>query len=246
MFNGLHLEKIDAYRFCIPQDAKSGMRVPGLVYANEKLLKSICQDKALEQVVNVAFLPGIVKASLAMPDAHWGFGFPIGGVAATDIQAGGVVSPGGVGYDINCGVRLLKTNLQHDDLKDKLQDLVYRLFSDIPTGVGSEGEIKVGAKEEREILLKGAAWAVENGMGTEADLECTEENGVMAGADPGMVSKRALQRGKAQSGTLGSGNHFLEVQVIDQLYDREACDTLGLDLGQVTVMIHTPVISFSS
>jgi tRNA-splicing ligase RtcB len=239
MLSDLRLEKIDDYRFRIPQNYKTGMRVPGIIYANEKLLKSICQDKALEQVVNVAFLPGIIQASLAMPDAHWGFGFPIGGVAATDIEAGGVISPGGVGYDINCGVRLLKTNLQHEEVKGKLEDLVCRLFSDVPSGVGSEGDIKVGIKEEKEILLKGARWAVEKGMGTDSDLECTEENGAMAGADPQYVSERAFARGKAQSGTLGSGNHFLEVQVIDQLYDRQACDSLGLELGQVTVMIHT-------
>ncbi len=235
----LALEKIDDYRWRIPKSYKPGMRVPGIIYASEKLLKSIYQDKALEQVANVAFLPGILKASLAMPDVHWGFGFPIGGVAATDIEEGGVISPGGVGYDINCGVRLLKTNLQYDDIKDRLEKLTYRLFSDVPAGVGSEGNIKVGIKEEKEILLKGARWAVEKGFGTEEDLECTEENGQIPGADPSAVSERAFQRGRAQSGTLGSGNHFLEVQVIDQLYDREACDTLGLDLGQVMVMIHT-------
>jgi tRNA-splicing ligase RtcB (3'-phosphate/5'-hydroxy nucleic acid ligase) len=239
MSDTVPLEKIDDYRWRIPQNYKAGMRVPGLIYANEKLLKSINQDKVLEQVVNVAFLPGIIKASFAMPDAHWGFGFPIGGVAACDIQAGGVISPGGVGYDINCGVRLLKTSLQHEDIKDKLEDLVYRLFSDVPAGVGSQGDIIVGTKEEKEILLKGARWAVEKGLGTDSDLECTEENGEMPGADLQAVSERAFARGKAQSGTLGSGNHFLEVQVIDQLYDREACDTLGLNLGQVTVMIHT-------
>ncbi|MEK7226301.1 MAG: RtcB family protein, partial [Bacteroidota bacterium] len=187
----------------------------------------------------VAFLPGIVKASLAMPDMHWGFGFPIGGVAATDIENGGVISPGGVGYDINCGVRMLKTNFQHDEVKDKLKDLVYVLFSDIPSGLGSKGDIKVSAKEEKEILIKGAKWAVEEGYGTEEDLECTEEYGAMQGADPSAVSDRAYERGKAQSGTLGSGNHFLEVQVIDQLYDRDLCDTFGLTLGQITIMIHS-------
>ncbi|MDP2766325.1 MAG: RtcB family protein, partial [Candidatus Methanoperedens sp.] len=148
-------------------------------------------------------------------------------------------SPGGVGFDINCGVRLVKTNLEYDDVKDKLEDLIKRLFSDVPAGVGSEGNIKVGTKEEKQILLKGARWAVENGFGTEDDLECTEENGAIPGAGPEMVSERAFKRGRAQSGTLGSGNHFLEVQVIDQLYDREACDTLGLNLGQVMVMIHS-------
>ncbi|MFH0855974.1 MAG: RtcB family protein [Candidatus Omnitrophota bacterium] len=235
----INLEKIDDFRWKIPKSYKPGMRVPGIIYADEKLLKDIRQDKAMEQVANVAFLPGIVKASLAMPDIHWGFGFPIGGVAATDIENKGVISPGGVGYDINCGVRLLKTNLQFEDLKDKLRDLAYALFSDVPSGVGSKGDIRVSAKEETEILIKGARWAVEKGFGTQDDLDCTEEQGEISGADPAAVSERAYERGKAQSGTLGSGNHFLEVQVIDQLYDRYACDELNLDLGQVTVMLHS-------
>ncbi|MCX5700511.1 MAG: RtcB family protein [Candidatus Omnitrophica bacterium] len=215
------------------------MRVPGIIYADEKLLKDIRQDKALEQVANVAFLPGIVNASLGMPDIHWGYGFPIGGVAATDPENGGVISPGGVGFDINCGVRLLKTNLDYQDVKSRLKELVYALFSDIPSGVGSKGDIKVGVKEEKEILIKGAKWAVSKGYGTEDDLECTEEFGAMSGADPDAVSERAYDRGKAQSGTLGSGNHFLEVQVIDQLYNRDICDELNLNLGQITIMIHS-------
>ncbi len=235
----VNLEKIDDWRFLIPRSYKPGMRVPGIIYTDEKLLKDIRKDQALEQVTNVAFLPGIVRASLAMPDIHWGYGFCIGGVAATDIAEGGVISPGGVGYDINCGVRLLKTGLQYEQIKDKLQDLVYALFSDVPSGLGSKGDIKVSAKEERQILAKGARWAVENGFGIEEDLECTEEYGAIEGADPGAVSERAYERGKAQSGTLGSGNHFLEIQVIDQLYDSELCDAFGLDLGQITVMIHS-------
>jgi tRNA-splicing ligase RtcB len=233
------LEKIDDYRWRIPKSYKGGMRVPGIIYADEKLLKDIRQDKALEQVANVAFLPGIVNASLAMPDIHWGYGFSIGGVAATDIENGGVVSPGGVGFDINCGVRMLKTNFQFDEIKNKIKDLVYVLFSDIPSGVGSKGDIRVSTREEREILVKGSQWAVEKGYGTQEDLECTEEYGAIKGADPEAVSDRAYERGKAQSGTLGSGNHFLEVQAIDQLYDRDLCDEFGLTLGQVTVMIHS-------
>jgi tRNA-splicing ligase RtcB len=233
------LEKIDDYRWRIPKSYKPGMRVPGLIYADEKLLKDIYRDKALEQVANVAFLPGIVNASLAMPDIHWGYGFCIGGVAATDPEKEGVISPAGVGYDINCGVRLLKTNFQYDEIKDKIKDLVYALFSDVPSGVGSKGDIRVSAREEREILIKGAKWAVEKGYGTQEDLECTEEYGAIAGADPSAVSDRAYERGKAQSGTLGSGNHFLEIQVIDQLYGRDLCDEFGLDLGQITIMIHS-------
>jgi tRNA-splicing ligase RtcB len=233
------LEKIDDYHWQIPKSYKPGMLVSGLVYADEKLLKDIYRDKALDQVANVAFLPGIVNASLAMPDIHWGYGFPIGGVAATDIEAGGVVSPGGVGFDINCGVRLVKTNLEYDSIKDKVKDLVYSLFSNVPAGVGSKGDIRVGSKEEKEILVKGAKWAVEKGYGCSDDIEYTEENGAIKGADPEAVSDRAYERGKAQSGTLGSGNHFLEVQVIDQLYDADLCDAFGLNLGQVMVMIHS-------
>jgi len=239
MSEQIHLEKIDDYRWRIPKSYKPGMRVPGLIYADEKLLKDIYQDKALEQVANVAFLPGIVDNSLAMPDIHWGYGFPIGGVAATDIEEGGVISPGGVGFDINCGIRLVRTDLRYEDIKDKLSDLVYALFNGVPAGVGSKGDIRVSAREEKELLVKGAKWAVEQGYGTQEDLECTEENGAISGADPEAVSQRAYERGKAQSGTLGSGNHFLEVQVIDQLFDAELCDTFGLDLGQVTIMIHS-------
>ncbi len=233
------LEKVDNWRWRIPKSYKPGMRVPGFIYADEKLLKDIRQDRALEQVANVAFLPGIVKYSLAMPDIHWGYGFPIGGVAATDVEQGGVISPGGVGFDINCGVRLLKTNFQHDEIKDRVKDLVYVLFSDVPSGVGSKGQITVSQKQEREILVKGARWAVQRGYGIEDDLECTEEFGAIAGADPSAVSQRAYERGKAQSGTLGSGNHFVEIQVIDQLYDSKLCDEFGLMLGQITVMIHS-------
>jgi tRNA-splicing ligase RtcB len=235
----IKLEKIDDFRWRIPRSYKPGMRVPGLIYADEKLLKDIYQDKALEQVANVAFLPGIVSYSLAMPDIHWGYGFPIGGVAATDIEEGGVISPGGVGFDINCGVRLMRTNLEYTDVKDKIKDLVYRLFSDVPAGVGSKGDIRLSAKEEKEILIKGSQWAVANGYGIEDDLDCTEERGAITGADPDAVSERAYQRGKAQSGTLGSGNHFLEIQVIDQLYDAELSDAFGLNLGQIMVMIHS-------
>ena len=233
------LEKIDDYRWRIPKFYKPGMRVPGIIYADEKLLKDIRQDKALEQVANVAFLPGIVNASLAMPDIHWGYGFSIGGVAATDIENEGVIAPGGIGFDINCGIRMLRTNFQYEEIKDKIKDLVYALFSDIPSGVGSKGDIRVSQREEKEILVKGSRWAVERGYGTEEDLECTEENGAIQGADPDAVSERAYERGKAQSGTLGSGNHFLEVQVIDQLFDRGLCDEFGMNLGQVTLMIHS-------
>ena len=233
------LDKIDDYRFRVPKSYKNGMRVDGIIYADDKLIAGIRQDKAMEQVANVAFLPGIVGASLAMPDIHWGYGFPIGGVAATDIEEGGVISPGGVGFDINCGIRLLRTDFQYDEIKDEISNMVAGLFSDVPSGVGSKGDIRVSGREEREILLKGAKWAVAKGFGVKDDLECTEEYGAIIGADPDAVSQRAYERGKAQSGTLGSGNHFLELQVIDQVYERDIADEFGLSLGQLTIMIHS-------
>ncbi|MFZ5800082.1 MAG: RtcB family protein, partial [Candidatus Omnitrophota bacterium] len=185
------LQKIDDCRFRIPKSYKSGMRVDGIIYADERLLEDIRHDKACEQVANVAFLPGIVNYSLAMPDIHWGYGFCIGGVAATDPDNGGVVSPSGVGYDINCGIRMVRTNLRFADIKDKIKDLTYALFSNIPSGVGSKGDIRVSAREEKEILVKGAEWAVERGYGLAEDLECTEENGAISSADPDAVSDRA-------------------------------------------------------
>jgi len=233
------LEKIDDLRYRISKSYKSGMRVPGIIYADNKLLESIKNDKAPEQVANVAMLPGIVKYSLAMPDIHWGYGFPIGGVAATDIKEGGVISPGGVGFDINCGVRLLKTNLTEKDIKSKAKDLAVALYNNIPAGVGSEGKIRVNVAEEKKILQNGSKWAVSKGFGTKEDLEYTEDRGCMEGADPSIVSERAYTRGKKQSGTLGSGNHFVEVQVVDQIYDEEKVQTFGIEKGQVTVMIHS-------
>jgi len=207
------LEKIDEYRWQIPKSYKAGMRVPGLIYASRDMLESILDEQAPEQVVNVAFLPGIVRYSLAMPDIHWGYGFPIGGVAAMQIDDG-VVSPGGVGFDINCGVRLLRTNLTEEEVLPKIRKFVDALYGSVPSGVGSEGKIKLRSREIDEVLIKGSRWAVEHGFGRQADLETTEENGEMAGADPGKVSHRAKERGSPQLGTLGSGNHFLEVAVV--------------------------------
>jgi tRNA-splicing ligase RtcB len=233
------LEKIDECRFRIPKSYKQGMRTDGIIYADEKVIEDIRHDKAAEQVANVAFLPGIVSCSLAMPDIHWGYGFPIGGVAATDIENGGVISPGGVGFDINCGVRLVRTNFQFEEIKNKIKDLVYVLFSDIPSGVGSKGDIRVSQREEKELLVKGSRWAVEKGYGVEDDLTYCEEEGAISGADPEVVSDRAYERGKAQSGTLGSGNHFLEVQVVDKIYDSQVAGVFGVTEGQITVMIHS-------
>ena len=231
-----NLKKIHDYLFEIPQTG--AMRAPARIYASEKMLKNIFRDNAPEQAANVAWLPGIVGASLAMPDIHWGYGFPIGGVAAFDVETG-VVSPGGVGYDINCGVRLLKTDLQLSDVQPKMRQIVDQLFRDIPSGVGSRGPLKLSSKDEKQMLRDGAHWAVARGYGAQKDLDKIEENGRMAGADPDLVSLRALERGAAQLGTLGSGNHFVEVGVVDEIFDPAAVQALGLHKGQITLIIHT-------
>ena len=233
------LNKIDDYRWEIPKSYKPGMLVPGLVYADEAMLEAIREEQSLEQVANVAFLPGIVRRSMAMPDIHWGYGFPIGGVAATRVSDG-VISPGGVGYDINCGVRLLRTNLNEDEVRPKIKELVNALFHDVPSGLGSEGKIRVGEREIDEVLIDGAHWAVKRGFGRPEDLEATEETGRMKGAVPDKVSARAKKRGAPQSGTLGSGNHFLEVQIVSEIYDQVAAKAMGIDrVGQVLLLIHT-------
>jgi tRNA-splicing ligase RtcB len=233
------LNKIDDYRWEIPKSYKEGMRVPGLIYADAAMLEAIKEEQSLEQVANVAFLPGIASRSLAMPDIHWGYGFPIGGVAAMRVSDG-VISPGGVGYDINCGVRLLRTNLNEDEAKPKIKELINMLFHEVPSGLGSEGKIRVGEKEINEVLIDGAHWAVKRNFGLPQDLEATEETGRMKGADPDKVSARAKKRGAPQSGTLGSGNHFLEVQVVREIYDDIAAKTMGIErIGQVLLLIHT-------
>ncbi len=232
------LNKIDDYRWEIPQDYASGMRVPGLIYASSKLLEMIRRDQAPEQVANVAFLPGIVNHSLAMPDIHWGYGFPIGGVAATTLDDG-VISPGGVGFDINCGVRLVRTDLTLKEVKTRIESLVSELFRMIPSGVGSKGRIKISYNELRKLLERGAEWAVERGYGWEEDILLTEEEGCMKDANPNLISQHALERGKPQLGTLGSGNHFLEIQLIEKIYDASIAGELGLEEGNVSIMIHT-------
>ena len=228
----IKLEKIDDYRWLIPRSGD--MRVPGLIFSSSELIAAVKEDQSLVQVRNVATLPGIVNYALAMPDIHWGYGFPIGGVAAFDINEG-VVSPGGVGYDINCGCRLMTTALYADEIRPKIRDLISALFRDIPTGVGSSGPIKLSKKDEQKVARKGAAWAVENGYGHPEDLERTEDNGTMSGANPSVLSERAVKRGADQLGTLGSGNHFLEIQVVEKIYDKEVADTFGLFEGQLTV-----------
>ncbi len=236
--SGYELIPINDFVWEIP--VQGGMKVPGRIYASRKMIEKYLQnDESVKQVVNVAHLPGIQKYSLAMPDIHWGYGFPIGGVAATDVQEG-VISPGGVGYDINCGIRLVRTNLTLEQVEPRLQKLVDNLFHHIPTGVGSSGAIrKLSPKEIRKILQKGAAWAVENGFGEENDLLLTEENGCLPGADPDAVSTRAIERGLDQAGTLGSGNHFLEVQLVEEIYDEKIAAVFGLFKGQITITIHT-------
>ncbi len=233
------LTKIDEYQWRIPKSYMQGMRVDGIVYANEKLLQQAKSDEALQQVANVAHLPGIVKYSLAMPDLHWGYGFVIGGVAATDPHADGVVSPGGIGYDLNCGVRLIRTNLDIKQVEGKTKNLVGKLFDNIPCGVGSSGRIRLSVQEEKEMLTKGSRWAIEREYGHIEDLQFTEASGFLSFADSNAPSKRALERGKNQLGTLGSGNHFLEVQVVDRVLYREAAEVMGLTEGQICVMIHT-------
>ena len=233
------LEKIDDYRWRIPTSYLKGMRVPGIIYSDAKMLKSIVKDNAPQQVANAAHLPGIVRASLGMPDIHWGYGLPIGGVVATDIEAGGIVSPGATGFDINCGIRLIRTNLMISDVKERLKELVDKLYTKVPSGVGSTGKIRADFREEKNILIKGAKWAVEKGFGWASDIENCEEGGAIAGADPSKVSDRAHQRGSKQPGTLGSGNHFLEVQVVDQIFHEDIAEVFGIKKGQITVMVHT-------
>ncbi len=213
------------------------MRVPARIYATEAMLESIFSDDAPQQVVNVAQLPGIVGASMAMPDMHSGYGFPIGGVAAFDVEEG-IVSPGGVGYDINCGVRLMASRILREELKDRIETLMNALFSRIPSGVGASGAMKVSRKDLRAIALEGSRWALRRGLGTPGDLEHTEENGCMEGANPEAVSDHAWKRAEEQVGTLGSGNHFLEVGYVSEVYDEAVARTMGLDLDRITVFIH--------
>ncbi len=234
----MKLQRIDESRWRIPREGK--MRVEGIVYASDAMMAELRGDPCLQQVANVAHLPGILRASLAMPDIHWGYGFPIGGVAATDAEEG-VISPGGVGYDINCGVRLLRTGIMRDDLdQDALREVVKQLYRSIPTGVG-EGrrDLRLSGDDLSGVLRDGAAWAVDRGMGFKRDLAVLEEGGSLPQAEAQQVSPRARERGSAQLGTLGSGNHFAEVQKVAEVYDEKAARAYGLRRGQVTVMIHS-------
>ena len=233
------LEQVSPFQFRIPKDYREDMRVDGMIFADDALIGHIKADQGPEQVANVATLPGIQKASLAMPDIHWGYGFCIGGVAATDPEEGGVISPGGVGYDINCGVRLLRTDLQWSDAKDRIRTLVEKLFRDIPTGVGQRGAFVFTKPQLVKLMEQGVRYVVDQGWGTERNIQFAEAGGRLDGADPGRVSDRAVMRGADQCGTLGSGNHFLEVQVVDRVLDEQSAEVMGLREGQITVLIHS-------
>lgn len=232
----IKLEKAGACKWLIPKTGH--MRVPGLIFSDPELIKAVQKDQSIIQVANVATLPGIVGHSLAMPDIHWGYGFPIGGVAAFNLDEG-IVSPGGVGYDINCGCRLMTTRLQADEIRPMMRDLVLALFKNVPSGVGSTGPIRLSRSDEAKVVVQGATWAVKKGFGTTEDLERTEDRGTMEGADPSVISERAIKRGSNQLGTLGSGNHFLEIQVVDKIYDPEKAKAYNLFKGQVTILIHS-------
>jgi tRNA-splicing ligase RtcB len=231
------LRKLDDNRWLAPKSSRPGMLTDALIYADDKLLEPILSDLSIEQAMNVACLPGIVGRSLAMPDIHQGYGFPIGGVAATDWNRG-VVSPGGVGFDINCGVRLITTNLTREQVEPKLHELVNQIFRDVPSGTGSRGHVECSHKELEEVLVKGAEWAVEHGFGEAEDITFCEENGRMESADPSHVSHHARERGLKQLGTLGSGNHFLEIEYVERIFEPEAARVFGLEVGQVVVLVH--------
>ncbi|MBO4348233.1 MAG: RtcB family protein [Candidatus Methanomethylophilaceae archaeon] len=231
------LNRIDANRWEIPMDVSAGMRTNAVIYASEEMIGQVCSDNAPQQAANVACIPGIVGSSMAMPDIHWGYGFPIGGVAAVDSNSGSI-SPGGIGFDINCGVRLIKTDLTMDDIGDKKDALIDELFKNVPSGLGSKGLTHVGMKDLEQILLNGSTWAVENGYGWERDLEVTEEGGHMLEADPSLVSEKAYKRGLPQLGSIGSGNHFLELDVVENVFDEATAKAYGLKQGTVAITVH--------
>ncbi len=235
---GLEVRRLDQHRWLIPRQGR--MRVEGLIFADEHLMEQIRADEAVQQVANVAMLPGIVGRSIGMPDIHWGYGFAIGGVAAFDPDQGGVISPGGVGYDINCGVRLLRTDLTASEVRTFVPAVMDELYDSIPAGVGrGYKKFILGPGVIRQILTLGARWAVNEGFGRREDLERIESGGVMEDADAAQVSEHAIRRGRDQVGTVGSGNHFIEVGWVDEVYDDQAAHALRLDRGTVTVFIHS-------
>ena len=230
-------KKVGQLTYKIEPDSSQGMRVPVTIYANENLLEKMMLDRTIRQAINVSSIPGIVGSSVVLPDGHEGYGFPVGGVAAMDAEEG-MISPGGVGYDINCGVRLLRTGLKENEVRPKLKDLVTDLFNSVPSGVGSKGAIKLNQSQLDEVLVKGVGWAINNGYGNKEDAEVCEENGNIANADPDKVSDRAKKRGAPQLGSLGSGNHFLEIQKVAEIHDEEAAKRMGLEKDQVTILTH--------
>lgn len=236
--NKNQLIKLQDYLWELPKETRPDMRVPARVYALEELLDAILNDRSLEQLANVATLPGIVKASMVMPDVHEGYGFPIGGVAATRYPDG-AISPGGIGYDINCGVRLLVSDLSYNQVKNRMEELSKEMYRQVPSGMGKGGFVKLSAKQMEQVLRNGAAWAVEAGHGFPRDLEYTESHGCLPDADPAKVSDQAKKRGRDQLGTIGSGNHFVEVGRVGQIFDEEAAAAYGLELHQITILIHT-------
>ncbi|MBI4428013.1 MAG: RtcB family protein [Ignavibacteriales bacterium] len=232
------LQKLNDYRYVVPKSFRPGMKIEGLIYADEELIKQIEKDQTLDQVANVATLPGLVGRSLAMPDAHQGYGFPIGGVAAADMEKG-IISAGGVGFDINCGVRVLSSDYHIDQVQPNIDQLLNQMFRDIPCGTGKSGLVDLSFEQLDEVLENGAHWAVKNGYGSYEDLHHIEETGKIPNADPGMVSARAKKRGRNQLGTLGSGNHFAEVQYVSEIFDDNAAKVFGLWQNQIVVMIHS-------
>ena len=230
-------KKIGNLTYKIEKDETIGMNVPVIIYANEQLLEKMMSDRTIKQAVNVSTIPGTVQNVVVLPDGHEGYGFPVGGVAAMDAEEG-MISPGGVGYDINCGVRLLRTNLKEQDVRPKLKELVADLFNSVPSGIGSKGAIKLSTSQLDEVLVKGVPWAVDNGYGVKGDAEVCEENGQMENADPNKVSDKARKRGAPQLGSLGSGNHFLEVQKVAEIHDEEAAKRMGIEKDQVTILTH--------
>jgi len=234
----IQVEAVDGFRYRIARNGQRGMRTDVMVYASPELMAHIRADLSLEQAMNVATLPGIVGPSLAMPDIHQGYGFPIGGIAAMDVEEG-VVSPGGVGFDINCGVRLVRTTLEESEARPRLRELINQIFRDVPCGAGTTGMVKISPKQLDQVLIRGSIWMVENGYGEARDAEFAEAGGALPGADPAAVSERARERGLPQLGTLGSGNHFLEVQYVEQIHDAAAAQAFGLREKQVVVLIHS-------
>lgn len=236
----INLKRINTYEWRIDKDEQPCMKVPVTVFADDVLIDKMKQDLTLKQATNVACLPGVQEAVYVLPDGHQGYGFPIGGIAATAIDEGGVVSPGGIGYDINCGVRLLRTNLDFKDIEPKLKDLVEEIYRNVPSGVGSEGKVKLSTQELDNVLAEGVRWAVDKGYGWDRDMDHIEQRGSWDLAEPDKVSSIAKKRGQSQLGTLGAGNHFLEIQVVDKIYDERIAKALGITHeGQVTVMVHT-------